>query len=335
MDRLLALSVLPAGELVALHAIANDALLGEQLPTRIKLLNWGDNETVSKGKVKVGLRTMAALAANQERYGFDQVALDYNHNSLPSHPNFQADPRKVAAFGKPEVIENDGLYLTGLSYTPSGQEHAREYRDLSPTPLLDESGEVVFLHSAALCPQGEVKGLSFYSAAFLTAKSHAMPPLKQHLIALSALAVIGQLTGLKALSAESTDAEVEAFAKALGEKAPGLQVAKEELKPTGFEALSAEITEMKKLFAAQAEDGQRRGILDQALREGKVVPLAASKLPFADFAELVKQLPAGQVPLDQRTPEGLTALAATGLGGNPEEASILKNLGLTKEKLLK
>jgi len=61
------------------------------------------------------------------------------------------------------TIPGDGLYLTALSYTPSGNKYAREYRDLSPAVLLDDDGEVIFCHSVALCPQGEVRGLSFYS----------------------------------------------------------------------------------------------------------------------------------------------------------------------------
>ena len=128
---LLALSTtdLPTGQLVALAPIANDALKGQALPTRIKLLNWGDNETVTKGIVKVGQNTLKALASNQALYGYDNVALDYGHNSLPSHPNFKPDPREVAGYGALEVVENDGLYLTALSYTPSGQKMALNYRD--------------------------------------------------------------------------------------------------------------------------------------------------------------------------------------------------------------
>ena len=85
----------PQSKLIALGAIRNDALQGQALPARLKLFNWGDNETVNKGVVKVGKGTMAALAANQAKFGFDVIALDYGHNSLPGHPSFGSTPLQL------------------------------------------------------------------------------------------------------------------------------------------------------------------------------------------------------------------------------------------------
>lgn len=144
--------------------ISNGARTGP-LPTRLKLLEWGANSTTSKGLVRVGERTKTELPRLQIANGFDKIALDFNHNSLPKHENFQPEPRHVAGYGVPLVIPGDGLYLDRIEYTPSGEKYARDYADLSPTPLLDE-GEVIFLHSVALCPQGEVNGLSFLGADF-------------------------------------------------------------------------------------------------------------------------------------------------------------------------
>jgi phage I-like protein len=311
--------------LVALQAIKNDGLTGEKLPTRLKLLDWGDNATVSKGTVKVGPGTVRALAANQARLGFDVIALDYAHNSLPGHPNFARDPRKVAAYGKPVVIEGEGLFLEALSFTPSGKEHAREYHDLSPTPLLDEQGEVTFLHSVALCPQGEVQGLSFFSADFLTALS--TDPKNKPSMDFKKLLIT--LLGLKD---DASDADIEAACKSFAEKGE----AKEEAKPADAVAMAALgklIENQGKALTAlttKLEAQDREALSAAALREGKIVPLSAKNLAFADFKALLAELPANQVPLDQRTPEGLTALAATGLTSTADD-TIRVNLGISKD----
>lgn len=335
--RLVALSsaALP-GKLVACAPIANDALKGEALPVRLKLLNWGDNQTVSKGVVKVGAKTVAALAANQSKFGFDEVALDYNHNSLPSHPHFQPDPRKVAGYGKPEVIEGDGLYITALSYTPSGTENAREYRDLSPTPLLDDDGEVIFLHSVALCPQGEVKGLSFYSTDFLKPLSPLSMNYKQLLLTLLSLCAKAPKTKLTALSAEATDAEiqtaVEAASEELGKPADEEKDQKPEGAPTALSALTKALEDQGKLLTAlsgRMEAKDREAITAEALSQGKLIPLSAKDLSLDQFRAIVAELPKDQVPVDRRTPVHVEALAVTG-GGTAEE-EVRNCMGISKD----
>jgi hypothetical protein len=146
------------------------------LPSRLKLLNWGANET-TKGVLRVGTRTARELAGNQVKRRFDHIALDFAHNSLPGHPNFQPDPRKIAAYGVPEVVAGDGLYLSEIQYTPTGLEFAAEYPELSPAPLLAPDGEVEFLHSVALCRQGSVRGLRFVSLSALVGETAALTPL--------------------------------------------------------------------------------------------------------------------------------------------------------------
>jgi phage I-like protein len=176
---------LTIGKLIALNStpITNGALSGATLPTRLKLLSWGENATL-KGPVNVTAYTASTLPGEQQAKGFDRVALDFNHNSFPGHPNFQKDPREVAAYGVPTVIPGDGLWLEDIDWTPAGQKYARNYIDLSPTPTLNNKGEVTFLHSVALCPQGAVEGLSFYSPTNLppTANMTPISPELQKLI---------------------------------------------------------------------------------------------------------------------------------------------------------
>ena len=332
--------------LIAMPAVACSALAaGEELPTRLKLFNWGDNETATKGVFKVGKATLSSLAANQAKFGFDKIALDFNHNSLKGHPNYQPDPRLVAAYGVPEVVEGDGVYVTALSYTPSGQKFAKEYADLSPTPLTDENGEVIFLHSVALCPQGEVKNLSFLSADFLTALSaHNTPPNKS----MDYKKAICALLGLDPASA--TDQDIEAGLKKLGEKNDPDKDgdAKKDsdkdgdgAKPDDSTALGIQLAALTKQVTAlstlvqgvtqKTDSSERSALLEQAARDGKLVPLTCKTLPLDVLAKIVGELPAGMVPVDQRTPESGAVALSVNIGVNDTSAEIRKNLGISED----
>lgn len=145
--------------------ISNGALASEELPKRLKIANWGRNDS-AKGPVIVDDQSVAAFAANQRALGYDRVAIDYEHNTVPGCEAYKAapEPRPVAGYATPRIIPNDGLYLEDIQWTPSGVESARNYADLSPAPRQDKSGRVLFLHSVALCRNGALYDLSFFSA---------------------------------------------------------------------------------------------------------------------------------------------------------------------------
>ncbi len=311
--------------LVALQAIQNEALKGNQLPTRLKLLNWGDNETATKGIVKVGPNTLKSLAANQAKFGFDRIALDYDHNSLPGHPNFQPNPRKVAGYGAPIVIEGEGLFVDALSYTPSGTEHAREYSDLSPTPLLDENGEVTFLHSVALCPQGEVRGLTFLSADFLK------PLSAKHTAVVSQAKTMDYkklLCTLLGIDPNSEDSDIQTAAETLAKKSDATATGDGEMGKAIAMAIKP-LAERLTALTASFEKVERESIEADALREGKVIPLSAKSLPVEAFRKLVSELPAGTVPVEQRTPENVQAFSVAN-PGDTGAAQVCQLLGIQK-----
>lgn len=145
--------------------ISNHALDGKSLPKKIKLLSWGKNETTD-GDVYLDEKTIAMFNSMQEKMGRDEdVALDFDHNTVPGSIEYkQGQPKNIAAYGQPELIEGDGLYLTDLEWTPLGKSKALDYKDLSPACWTDKDGSVTGLHSAALTPNGAVHGLKFYSA---------------------------------------------------------------------------------------------------------------------------------------------------------------------------
>jgi hypothetical protein len=141
-----------------LFKISNGALNGKSLPSRLKVLSWGENDSTD-GKFTVGPKTAAGIAA-QAKNGFERVAIDFNHSSVQGSDTYcecvrEGVPPVIFGYGRPNVLQGDGLYLEDVIWTPSGQKHALNFEDLSPA-LRDSNGEVTMLHSVALTPNGKV-----------------------------------------------------------------------------------------------------------------------------------------------------------------------------------
>ena len=147
--------------------ISNGALKGETLPRRLKFFAWGDNKSTD-GNFRAGERTSSELAANQKKYGFERVAIDFNHCSVPGTDTYKdllkaGQPPLIFGYGRVEAVPNDGIYLEDIVWTPLGAQHARNFEDLSPA-IRDEDGEVTLVHSVALTPNGKVRDLNFFTA---------------------------------------------------------------------------------------------------------------------------------------------------------------------------
>ncbi|HUE35942.1 MAG TPA: phage protease, partial [Candidatus Acidoferrum sp.] len=147
--------------------ISNGALKGETLPRRLKFFAWGDNKSTD-GNFRAGERTSSELAANQKKYGFERVAIDFNHCSVPGTDTYKdllkaGQPPLIFGYGRVEAVPNDGIYLEDIVWTPLGAQHARNFEDLSPA-IRDEDGEVTLVHSVALTPNGKVQDLNFFTA---------------------------------------------------------------------------------------------------------------------------------------------------------------------------
>ncbi|HEX5222627.1 MAG TPA: phage protease [Verrucomicrobiae bacterium] len=142
-----------------------------ELPSRLKILGWGKSTSVH-GDVTLGELSALVLPQKQRALGFEKVALDFEHNTVPGTAEYNrtSEPRRVAAFGVVKLFPNEGLFLDELEWTPAGQAEARNFTDLSPAVEMDRDGNVLFVHSAALTRNGAVYGLSFFSAT--RAKAH-------------------------------------------------------------------------------------------------------------------------------------------------------------------
>jgi len=145
--------------------ISNGALKADELPSRIKILNWGPNKTLD-GDITLDAESYKVFYANQSSIGRAFCPLDFNHNTVPGTTEYKNDkaPRAIAAYGVPTIYPDDGMYMEYLQWTPSGIKSAKDFQDLSPAVLLDDNNRVIGMHSCALTPAGSIENLSFYSA---------------------------------------------------------------------------------------------------------------------------------------------------------------------------
>lgn len=280
------------------------------LPKELKLLNSGKNSTV-KGDVVVSQATRQLLPLNQARRGFDRVALDFEHNTVPGTPAFEssAEPRPVAAFGTPE-LRADGLWLSNIVWTDDGQKNARNFCDLSPAPELNAQNEVVFLNSVALCRQGAVHGLSFYSVQ-MPAGDHDASQENSNMEDTLVEKIIALLK--KGLGLAETATEEEVVKAIEGLMTMSASIAKLDTKLTTLSAAPGDTATAVKLqqmegrmvaFEATLAKQERDGILSLAASQGKVIPLTAEQIsatPIATLSAMVEKLPV-TVPLSARTP---------------------------------
>jgi len=149
-----------------LFKISNGALHGATLPARLKIFNWGRNETID-GPFSAGDLTARTLPANQTRLGYERVAIDFDHCTVPGTPAHReltaaGQPPLIFGYGRVHAVPGDGIWLEDITWTPLGVQHARNFEDLSPA-VQDDRGEVILIHSVALTPNGKVHGLQFFS----------------------------------------------------------------------------------------------------------------------------------------------------------------------------
>lgn len=146
-------------------SITNGALKKKELPSKIKVLNWGKNETTN-GDVYLNEDTLKYFQSYQKQTGRDKnVPIDFDHCTVPGSKEYVAGaPKHIAGYGDPEIIKGDGLYLNNIEWTEEGEENARNYKDLSPAAFCDKSGLVRGLDSVALTPTGAINDLTFYSS---------------------------------------------------------------------------------------------------------------------------------------------------------------------------
>jgi len=121
------------------------------------------NRGTSSGDILVNEHTAELLPKLQKETGFDRIALDFEHNTVPGSPEYERtrEPREIAGYGTPKVIKGFGVVLDKIDYTPLGRATARNYTDVSAALQRTSDGIVCFLHSVALTRAGQLTDLRF------------------------------------------------------------------------------------------------------------------------------------------------------------------------------
>jgi hypothetical protein len=137
----------------------------KMLPTRVRLLAWGWNET-AHGPVIVDDTTAKVFSANQKAIGRERVQVDFEHNTVPGTPEYErtTEPRAVAGHSRLECVPGEGIFADDISYTAAGEQNAADFEDVSLAPFLDKEGRVVAAHSWSLTHAGAAYGLNFDNA---------------------------------------------------------------------------------------------------------------------------------------------------------------------------
>lgn len=282
-----------------------------KLPRRIKVLNWGDNPNCHGRRVNVGPLFAKCLSAAV--YPYRQVALDFEHNTFPGTAAYKEsrEPRPVAGFGSIEVVEGRGVYLTMSSWTPEGERMAVNYADVSAGAVTDKDGNVVAVSSVALCRAGAVDGMDFVEAPLSGGVSSALSGIinnnNQEGQAMDFKALLIKSLGL---GDDATDEAIQAaLAKALGRKPDENQEARQAAMSAAVKAAVAEavkpIQGQVAALSAAAVDHEKRDLVAEAAREGKVVALSAdalAKLSVEDLKATIAKT-AVTVPLSAQTPK--------------------------------
>ncbi|MBM3852452.1 MAG: hypothetical protein FJ399_04775 [Verrucomicrobia bacterium] len=314
----------------------------KELPARLVLAKWGLNESVN-GNFTVNATSRKFLPVLQRLLGRDTIPLDFEHNTIPGTEAYKAEkePRNVAAHAALSVVEGEGIVAHDIQWTPHGEKSVREglHPDLSPTIKTTDLGEVVFVHSAALCRAGAAMDLKLFSAADL------LSPEQLRLFS----ATLGQLSThpptqppvhmdykklliiLLGLAPNASDADIEAACRDYNENMGALKTHAATLKGLQ-DSLAA--------LATRLEKSDREALVREALAAGKLIPHGAEidKLPIEAFRAVLDSLPAGIVPLAQRTPEGLkthVASLTSGSGSSAADAEVARQMGNSDEALKK
>lgn len=300
------------------------------LPPSLVICPWGESRDLSGAPVIVNETTVAELAANQSRYGFEEVALDFGHNTVPptgpdGKPEKAPEPLPIAAMGTLSVEPGIGIRWTPSSWTPEGEHYytRRHYKDLSPTVGRNEKGEVIFIHSIALTRTGQISGLHAFSA------NQPLPPLTNLStpITMDTPDYRALLIAKLNLPADATDEAITAALASTETETPPAAPATEPMAAPAAPDVTA--------LSARLDKMERDNLVSEATRAGKVIPLSTESIhsmPLTALQELIEKTPA-TVPMSATTPAAPAATQAPAIKPlSAEEATVAARLGYTAEQ---
>lgn len=308
------------------------------LPEKLLIAKWGTANALDGSAVTVGTTTLSALLENQRKIGRTEIALDFEHGTVDGQQK-GPEPRPVAGYGTLSVEAGVGIWYHPTTWTPEGASYytGRHYRDISPTVIRDDSGEIIALHSVALTRAGQLEGLHAFSSPALRASLTALsadaspPPPSPDNKSAKMKELLCKLLGLPDTA---TDEEITAAAT---EKIAAMSSAGETEDLKDLAACDKEPSPMSANIAAMTarlDALDRARILDAAKAAGKIIPLSAdalAALPIATLSALVDGLEAGKVPMASATP-GQHTHAPQPKALSTGEETMCKLLGIDPEK---
>lgn len=312
---------------ITLASAMPSTVLPGKLPTRVKILNWGQNINAKGAPVIVN--DMLIQSMRNPAYPFKVVALDFEHNTLPGTAAYaeSKEPRDIAGYVALDVVPGDGVYMIMQTWTPLGVDKAHNYLDVSATPVTDKSGNVLGIASVALCRTGAVPGMEFkqvaLSALLVSTNSQEEQIMRDKLIAM--LKELGKDVDPAATDEQLMAALKEALSATAAPQPLSVEVTtflNDAIKP-----LSAEIGTLKLALVQRDKDM----IIQSARIEGKVVALnadAIGQLSVDALRQHVAALPV-TVPLSATTPAHVAEAAVGTI--TEEQRTIALNCGLDPE----
>jgi phage I-like protein len=329
------------------------------LPTRFKLLNWGENPNANGKRVFVGERFRQLLSAAANPYR-DRIPIDFEHNTFPGTPAYKEakEPRPIAGYCRLEAVPGEGVYAAVLGWTPEGKAHAADFADVSAAVLLDSSGEVTMIPSVAVCRCGAVPDMAFAEApaAMSAAAAALLAPAAKPEYSMDYRTLLLKLLGLKP---DAVDEDIEDALEKIAKNPPpkpgdddGRTLPPPPAKmpdpkdPAAVKTdpattLSARIEALAggvAALAARFDARDKSALVASARAQGKALALSdgtLARLSIADLKDIIERTPA-TVPVSALTPEALAAEPKAGAGELTEQdRKIALACGCDPEKMKK
>jgi len=338
---------------LSLGLVQDGSLTPKQVPTEIQLTPAGRFRSVDgrPHDAKEGWLIDADIAATLIKNAAalkNDIVIDYEHQTLNKERNGQPAPA-AAWFKKMEWRDGSGLWAVDVKWTARAKKAILngEYRYLSPVAAYEpKTGRLLNVAMAAITNSPGLDGMQ--SLATLTQKqfdqlsNHQPKPIKEK--------PMKKLLKLLGLPKDATEDEAVAALTALQStatkseaKIAALTVQVEaDPDPAKFVPIEVmkDLQAQAAILTAQANEGRVEGVVDEALKNGLLIPAQkewATSLGKSNFVALTKYI-SGQAPIAAFT--GIQADADPGKGDQQAaltkvDESVMAMFGNTPDDLAK
>lgn len=191
------------------------------VPSEFRLFQYGVNKAYKMGEgdkeIMFDQADASRLVAAYGEAGVDLV-IDFEHQSLDG----MTGPKAAAGWIKHLEMRDDGLYATGVEWTPRAMQMLKdkEYRYFSPAVEYNDEGEMCRMLPAALTNLPALKGIQALMNSIIASNNDAhkdnnMSEKQNEVEALSATETLSQLKAMKEevekLRKEKFDMEVNSI----------------------------------------------------------------------------------------------------------------------------